>query len=148
LTADLARAGIGVISLPLTDLYLMGRGDERNVRRGLTPIRRLLEAASGRAGHPTISRNRITRSATADPTILTFVGAVAATWGPPTSCASSWPRHDVSARILNLRDYGCAAGCRADLVVWECERERRPRAAGGSGVRPRRTFRSSPRPIR
>jgi cytosine deaminase len=26
------------------------------------------------------------------------------------------------ARILNLRDYGCAAGCRADLVVWECER--------------------------
>jgi len=26
------------------------------------------------------------------------------------------------ARILNLRDYGCATGCRADLVVWECER--------------------------
>jgi cytosine/creatinine deaminase len=26
------------------------------------------------------------------------------------------------ARILNLREYGCAAGCRADLVVWECER--------------------------
>ena len=26
------------------------------------------------------------------------------------------------ARILNLRDYGCAVGCRADLVVWECER--------------------------
>ena len=26
------------------------------------------------------------------------------------------------ARILNLRDYGSAAGCRADLVVWECER--------------------------
>jgi cytosine/creatinine deaminase len=42
LTADLARAGIGVISLPLTDLYLMGRADARNVRRGLAPIRRLL----------------------------------------------------------------------------------------------------------
>jgi cytosine deaminase len=26
------------------------------------------------------------------------------------------------ARILNLRDYGWAVGCRADLVVWECER--------------------------
>jgi cytosine deaminase len=26
------------------------------------------------------------------------------------------------ARILNLRDYGCAAGCRADLVVWDCRR--------------------------
>ena len=26
------------------------------------------------------------------------------------------------ARILNLRDYGWTVGCRADLVVWECER--------------------------
>jgi cytosine/creatinine deaminase len=26
------------------------------------------------------------------------------------------------ARILNLRDYGCAAGCRADLVAWDCQR--------------------------
>jgi cytosine deaminase len=27
-----------------------------------------------------------------------------------------------AARILNLRDYGCTAGCRADLVVWDCRR--------------------------
>jgi cytosine deaminase len=44
LIAELAAARIGVISLPLTDLYLMGRRDERNVRRGLAPIRRLLQA--------------------------------------------------------------------------------------------------------
>src|SRR5215470_4159846 len=34
--ADLAAAGIGVIALPATDLYLMGRRDDVNVRRGLT----------------------------------------------------------------------------------------------------------------
>jgi cytosine/creatinine deaminase len=27
-----------------------------------------------------------------------------------------------AARIMNLRDYGCSVGCRADLVLWECER--------------------------
>src|SRR5256886_10058780 len=27
-----------------------------------------------------------------------------------------------AARVLNLRDYGCAVGCRADLVVWDCDR--------------------------
>jgi len=33
----LREAGIGVIMLPATDLYLMGRKDVRNVRRGLAP---------------------------------------------------------------------------------------------------------------
>ena len=99
LIAELAAARIGVISLPLTDLYLMGRRDERNARRGLTPI------------------------GTADPAHLAFVAAVAAHMGTRdlmrdlVATITSHP-----ARILNLRDYGVAAGCRADLVVWECER--------------------------
>ena len=38
----LHAAGIAVITLPATDLYLMGRRDIRNVRRGLTPVKRLL----------------------------------------------------------------------------------------------------------
>ena len=119
----LAAAGIGVISLPLTDLYLMGRGDERNVRRGLTPIRRLLEAGVPVALASNNIQNPFTPTGTADPAHLTFVGAVAAHMGTPelmrelVAAITTYP-----ARILNLRDYGCAAGCRADLVVWECER--------------------------
>jgi len=123
LTADLARAGIGVISLPLTDLYLMGRADTRNVRRGLTPIRRLLEAGVPVALASNNIRNPFTPIGTADPTHLTFVGAVAAHMGTPelmrelVGTVTTYP-----ARILNLRDYGCAAGCRADLVAWDCRR--------------------------
>jgi cytosine/creatinine deaminase len=26
------------------------------------------------------------------------------------------------ARILNMKNYGCVAGARADLVVWDCQR--------------------------
>ena len=121
--AELAGARIGVISLPLTDLYLMGRRDERNVRRGLTPIRRLLEAGVPVALASNNVRNPFTPIGTADPAHLTFVGAVAAHMGTRelmrdlVATITSHP-----ARILNLRDYGCSAGCRADLVVWECER--------------------------
>ena len=121
--AALAGARIGVISLPLTDLYLMGRRDERNVRRGLTPIRRLLEAGVPVALASNNVRNPFTPIGTADPAHLTFVGAVAAHMGTRelmrdlVATITSHP-----ARILNLRDYGCSAGCRADLVVWECER--------------------------
>jgi len=123
LIADLAAARIGVISLPLTDLYLMGRRDERNVRRGLTPIRRLLEAGVPVALASNNVRNPFTPIGTADPAHLTFVGAVAAHMGTRelmhelVAAITTYP-----ARILKLRDYGCAPGCRADLVVWECER--------------------------
>jgi cytosine deaminase len=123
LIAELAAAGIGVISLPLTDLYLMGRRDERNVRRGLTPIRRLLAAGVPVALASNNVRNPFTPIGTADPAHLTFVAAVAAHMGTPDSMrdlVAAITTHP--ARILNLRDHGCAAGCRADLVVWECER--------------------------
>ena len=123
LTAELARAGIGVISLPLTDLYMMGRRDERNVRRGLAPIRRLLEAGVPVALASNNIRNPFTPIGTADLAQLTFVAAVAAHMGTlelMRDLVATVTTHP--ARILNLRELGCAAGCRADLIVWECER--------------------------
>jgi len=123
LIAELAAARIGVISLPLTDLYLMGRRDERNVRRGLTPIRRLLEAGIPVALASNNIRNPFTPIGTADPAHLTFVGAVAAHMGTQAlmrELVGTVTTH--AARVLNLRDYGCAVGCRADLVVWDCDR--------------------------
>jgi len=121
--AELAAARVGVISLPLTDLYLMGRRDERNVRRGLTPIRRLLEAGVPVALASNNIRNPFTPIGTADPAHLTFVGAVAAHMGTPDlmrELVATITTH--AARVLNLRNYGVAVDCRADLVVWECER--------------------------
>lgn len=41
---QLAEAGISVMTMPATDLYLNGRGDEQAQRRGLTPARMLLDA--------------------------------------------------------------------------------------------------------
>lgn len=37
------RAKINIISLPSTNLYLQGRGDKKNIRRGITPVKYLIE---------------------------------------------------------------------------------------------------------
>jgi cytosine deaminase len=121
IAASLAAAGIGVIALPVTDLYLMGRRDDVNVRRGLAPLVRLLEAGVPVALASNNIRNPFTPIGTADLTHLGFVTAAAAHMGTPAhlrallGAITTYP-----AQMLRLPDYGLAPGCRADLVVWEC----------------------------
>jgi cytosine deaminase len=121
--AEIAAAGVGVICLPATDLYLMGRRDDGNVRRGLTPVRRLLAAgvpvalASNNVGNP------FTPVGAADLTHMAFLAAVAAHMGAAAdlrALLTTITGHP--ARILRLPDYGLAPGCHADLVVWDCAR--------------------------
>ncbi len=121
--SEIVAAGIGVICLPATDLYLMGRRDQVNVRRGLTPIRRLLAAGVPVALATNNVRNPFTPVGTADLAHMAFVAAVAAHMGTPgqmRDLVATLTTHP--ARILRLPEYGLAVGCRADLVVWECER--------------------------
>ncbi len=121
--SEIVAAGIGVICLPATDLYLMGRRDQVNVRRGLTPIRRLLAAGVPVALATNNVRNPFTPVGTADLAHMAFVAAVAAHMGTPgqmRELVRTLTTHP--ARILRLPEYGLAVGCRADLVVWECER--------------------------
>ncbi|SFB54204.1 cytosine deaminase [Cohnella sp. OV330] len=44
LIAKMAEAGVGAVTLPAVNLYLQGRGDRGNVRRGVTRVRELLGA--------------------------------------------------------------------------------------------------------
>jgi cytosine deaminase len=119
--AEIAAAGLGVICLPATDLYLMGRHDDGNTRRGLTPVRRLLQAGVPVALASNNICNPFTPVGTADLAHMAFLAAVAAHMGTPAdlrdllAAITSNP-----ARLLRLPDYGLAPGCRADLVAWEC----------------------------
>jgi cytosine deaminase len=119
--AGLVEARIGVISLPTTDLYLMGRRDTHNVRRGVAPIHRLLAAGVPVAISTNNVQNPFTPVGTADLTHIAYVTAVAAHMGSAgelralLDCITRHP-----AAILRVADHGLAPGCRADLVVWEC----------------------------
>jgi cytosine deaminase len=123
IVAGLVAARIGVICLPATDLYLMGRRDPTSPRRGLTPVRRLLAAGVPVALATNNVRNPFTTVGTADLAHMALIAAVAAHMGTPDelrALVATLTTHP--ARILRLPEYGLAVGNRADLVVWECER--------------------------
>jgi len=121
--AAIREAGIGVIMLPATDLYLMGRRDIRTVRRGLTPAKRLLAAGVPVAAATNNVRNAFTPVGTADPALMGFLVTVGCHMGTRSDLleALAMVTHH-PARILRLHDYGLEVGRRADLVVWEAER--------------------------
>ena len=59
----LVRAGVGVVTLPITNLYLQGRAECTSTPRGLPPIRTLLDggvtvAAMSRGPWPKVLRTR------------------------------------------------------------------------------------------
>lgn len=121
--AEIAAAGVGVICPPATDLYLMGRRDDANVRRGLTPLRRLLQAGVPVALASNNVRNPFTPVGTADLSHMAFVASVAAHMGAPADLRALLTTITLHpARLLRLPDYGLAPGCYADLVVWNCGR--------------------------
>ena len=121
--AAIREAGIGVIMLPATDLYLMGRKDIRTVRRGLAPAKRLLRAGVPVAAATNNVLNAFTPVGTADPVLMGFLVAVGCHMGTRDDLLQALAMLTLHpARILRVPDYGVGVGCRADLVVWDAER--------------------------
>ncbi|HSB71189.1 MAG TPA: amidohydrolase family protein [Candidatus Methylomirabilis sp.] len=121
--ASLREAGIAVIVLPATDLYLMGRRDLKNVRRGLAPVKRLLAGGVTVAAATNNVRNAFTPVGTANLALMGYLLTVGAHMGAAPEIQQALAMlTEHPARILRLPDYGLRIGGRADLVLWETER--------------------------
>ncbi len=121
--ATLKDAGVAVIILPATDLYLMGRPDIRHVRRGLAPAKRLLAAGVTVAAATNNVLNAFTPMGTGDLALMGYLMTAAAHMGTDGDVADVFAMLTANpARILRLPDYGLYVGARADLVLWETER--------------------------
>ena len=119
----LAEAGVAVIVLPATDLYLMGRKDVRAVRRGIAPVKRLLAAGVTVAAATNNVRNAFTPLGTAGLPLMGYLLGVAAHMGADPELRLVLDMLGAHpARILRLPDHGLAVGRRADLVIWDAER--------------------------
>jgi cytosine deaminase len=118
LAARIADAGVAVTSLPATDLFMQGRDQTDNVRRGVVDVNALVEHGV----NCSISTNNVLNPFTplGDCSLIRMANLQA------NVCQIGHPRQlrecfamltERSARLMNLKDYGIAVGNPADIVV-------------------------------
>jgi cytosine deaminase len=118
----LKDAGVGVTVLPATDLFLMGRGFDHNIPRGVTHAHRL----SDWGVTCSLSTNNVLNPFTpfGDCSLIRIANLYAniAQIGRPAEMAACLDMvTEQSARLLNLKDYGIKIGNPADLVVLDAQ---------------------------
>ncbi|WP_137045298.1 amidohydrolase family protein [Pseudolabrys sp. FHR47] len=121
---QLAAAGVAVTVLPATDLFLMGRGSDHSVPRGVTPAHRL--AAHGVTC--SLATNNVLNPFTpfGDCSLVRMANLYAniAQTGTMSDIAGCLNLVTASpARLMNLAGYGIEVGYPADLVVLDCQSE-------------------------
>jgi cytosine/creatinine deaminase len=112
-------ADVHIVSLPATDIYLGGRDNDFNPRRGLTPIRHLRAAGVNVAYSSNNIRNAFTPFGKADPLMIGNLLAHIAQMGTPESQTEvlRMCTYDAARAMGIAQDYGIAVGRRADLVI-------------------------------
>ena len=119
--ARIRDAGISILVLPATDLYLMGRHDAKNVRRGLAPARRLHDAGVNVAVSTNNVQNPFTPFGDCDLLRVANILATAGHFGTVDDLSLVLRMATAhGARALRLPEHGLREGARADLVVLDC----------------------------
>jgi len=122
LAQQLADAGIAVTVLPATDLFLMGRDQDHNVRRGVADANFLIEHGV----NCSLSSNNILNPATpyGDCSLIRMANLYANVLqlDRPAQLRECFNMlTERSARLLNLHDYGLAVGRMADIVILDAQ---------------------------
>ena len=114
----MADAGVALTVLPSTDLYLMGRHMDHSVMRGVTASHKLLHHGV----NCSLSTNNVLNPFTpfGDCSLVRMANLYAnicqvGAKGDIRECFDMISSR--SARLMNLKNYGLAPGCSADLVV-------------------------------
>ncbi|PUB23992.1 cytosine deaminase [Promicromonospora sp. AC04] len=110
----IARAGLGVVTLPITNLYLQGRDATHLAPRGVTAVRALLDAGVPLAAGADNMRDPFNPAGSGDPFETTSLLMTAA----HLSARESLDAVTAGARtVLGLPPAGLSVGDRADLVL-------------------------------
>jgi cytosine/creatinine deaminase len=118
LARRLAETGVAVTVLPLTDLFVMGRDQDHNVRRGVANANFLVEHGV----NCSLSTNNVLNPVTpyGDCSLIRMANLHANVLqiSQPAQLREIFAMlTERSARLLNLTDYGIAVGNPADIVV-------------------------------
>lgn len=114
----MAEANISVMALPATDLHLGSRNDEYNVRRAVTPIRKLRDGGVNVCIASNNIRNAFTPYGNGDILQTAMLAIPVGHLGGASDLPTVLPMiTDNPAKALGLKDYGVKVGCKADLVI-------------------------------
>ncbi len=125
MSAAIAEAGISVVTLPATDVYLNGREDEYSPRRGLTPVRTLMETGANVALATNNIQNPFTpfgRGNILDTAVLLAELCHMGTARDAERVVDMMTENAASA--IQVPGYGVQPGSPADLVMFEAESAR------------------------
>src|SRR6185437_12020546 len=122
LARRLADAGVAVTVLPLTDLFIMGRDQDHNVRRGVADANFLVEHGV----NCSLSTNNVLNPVTpyGDCSLIRMANLHANVLqiGQPVQLRECFAMlTERSARLLNLTDYGLVIGKPADIVIIDAQ---------------------------
>jgi cytosine/creatinine deaminase len=118
----MADAGVAVTVLPLTDLFVMGRDQDHNIRRGVADAHFLVEHGVNCSLSTNNVLNPVTPYGDCSPIRMANLHANVLQKGLAQElreCFAMLTRR--SARLLNLADYGIEIGNPADIVVIDAE---------------------------
>lgn len=114
----MAQAKINVMPLPATDLHLGARNDEYNVRRAVTPIRKLRDAGVNICLATNNIRNAFTPYGNGDLIQIAMLAVPVGHLGGADDLPTVLPMiTENPAKALGLTDYGIEVGKKADLVL-------------------------------
>ncbi|CAM3438860.1 amidohydrolase family protein [Erysipelothrix anatis] len=114
----MAEAGISVMALPATDLHLGARNDTYNVRRTVTPMRKLRDAGVNVCIATNNIRNAFTPYGTGDIVQTAMLAIPVAHLGGAADLPTVLPMITSNpAKALGLEGYGIAIGNNADMVL-------------------------------
>lgn len=111
-------AQISVMCLPMTDQHLGGRNDAYNVRRAVTPVRKLRDAGVNVCFATNNIRNAFTPYGTGDLFQVAMLGIPVCHLGGADDLPTVLPMMTENpARAIGLEGYGIAEGNKADMVL-------------------------------
>ncbi len=118
----LADAKINVMCLPATDLHLGARKDTYNVRRAVTPVRKLRDAGVNVCLATNNIRNAFTPYGTGDLMHIAMLAIPVCHLGGADDLPTVLPMLTTNAaKAIGLKDYGLEVGKKADMVLLDSD---------------------------
>lgn len=118
----IATAGITIVPLPATDMFMNGRVEKKNIPRGMAPVNRMVEEGVNVAYSSNNIRNAFTPFGNADLITVGYLLQVSQQMGNAEQRRSVLDMCTYNAaKALEIEDYGIKPGANADLVIYECK---------------------------